>query len=102
MEEAKSSFQDLLNGKFGEASKKVLIEEFLDGIELSVFVITDGQTYKILPEAKDYKRIGEGDSGGLACAPVAVAGRKHGRSSAATGIGSVEFVVETFCRPGRL
>lgn len=49
--------------KFGEASAKVVIEEFLDGIELSVFVITDGQSYKILPEAKDYKRIGEGDTG---------------------------------------
>ncbi len=49
--------------KFGEASKKVVVEEFLDGIELSVFVITDGKSYRILPEAKDYKRIGEGDSG---------------------------------------
>lgn len=49
--------------KFGDASSKVVIEEFLDGIELSVFVITDGQSYKILPEAKDYKRIGEGDTG---------------------------------------
>ena len=49
--------------KFGAASAKVVIEEFLDGVELSVFVITDGQSYKILPEAKDYKRIGEGDTG---------------------------------------
>ena len=53
----------MFDGKFGEAGKKVLIEEFLDGIELSVFVLTDGKTYKILPEAKDYKRIGEGDTG---------------------------------------
>ncbi len=50
-------------GKFGEASAKVVIEEFLDGTELSVFVLTDGNTYKLLPEAKDYKRIGEGDTG---------------------------------------
>lgn len=49
--------------KFGEASKKVVVEEFLEGIELSVFAITDGKNYKILPEAKDYKRIGEGDKG---------------------------------------
>lgn len=62
--EAKAELQDmLLNKKFGEASTKVLIEEFLHGIELSVFVLTDGQHYVILPEAKDYKRIGEGDTG---------------------------------------
>lgn len=53
----------LVEAKFGEASKKVVIEEFLDGIELSCFVLTDGNSYKILPNAKDYKRIGEGDSG---------------------------------------
>ncbi|MCK4466582.1 MAG: phosphoribosylamine--glycine ligase [Bacteroidales bacterium] len=53
----------MFSGKFGEAGKKVLIEEFLDGIELSVIVLTDGKTYKILPEAKDYKKIGEGDTG---------------------------------------
>jgi phosphoribosylamine--glycine ligase len=53
----------LANSKFGDASKKVVIEEFLTGIELSVFVLTDGTSYKILPEAKDYKRIGEGDIG---------------------------------------
>jgi phosphoribosylamine--glycine ligase len=53
----------MLDGKFGAASKTVVIEEFLDGIECSVFVITDGKNYKILPEAKDYKRIGEGDKG---------------------------------------
>lgn len=53
----------LVNKKFGEASTKVLIEEFLDGIELSVFVLTDGEHYVILPEAKDYKRIGDGDTG---------------------------------------
>jgi phosphoribosylamine--glycine ligase len=53
----------MLGGKFGDASKKVIIEEFLSGVEVSVFVITDGKNYKILPEAKDYKRIGEGDTG---------------------------------------
>jgi phosphoribosylamine--glycine ligase len=53
----------MLRGKFGEAGKTVVIEEFLSGIELSVFVITDGKSYKILPEAKDYKRVGEGDTG---------------------------------------
>ena len=53
----------MLDGKFGAASSKVVIEEFLDGIEFSVFVLTDGQSYKILPVAKDYKRIGEGDVG---------------------------------------
>lgn len=53
----------ILHEKFGTASKKVVIEEFLKGIELSVFVVTDGQSYKILPSAKDYKRIGEGDTG---------------------------------------
>jgi phosphoribosylamine--glycine ligase len=64
LEEAKSSLKEmLLDQKFGEASSKVVIEEFLTGIELSVFVATDGKNYKILPEAKDYKRIGEGDTG---------------------------------------
>jgi len=53
----------MLNGKFGEASKTVVIEEFLSGLEFSVFVLTDGQYYILLPEAKDYKRIGEGDTG---------------------------------------
>ena len=53
----------LVDGKFGEAGSKVVIEEFLSGIELSVFVLTDGKSYVILPEAKDYKRIGEGDKG---------------------------------------
>jgi len=62
-EEAKQSLTDMLNGKFGEASSKVVIEEFLDGIEFSVFVLTDGNNYKILPIAKDYKRIGENDTG---------------------------------------
>ena len=63
-EDAKAEFKEMLTGsKFGEASQKVIIEEFLDGIELSVFVITDGKNYKILPEAKDYKRIGENDTG---------------------------------------
>ncbi len=62
--EAKAVVKDMLvNKKFGEASAKVLIEEFLNGIELSVFVLTDGKDYVILPEAKDYKRIGDGDTG---------------------------------------
>jgi len=63
IKEAKAELKTMLDGKFGKASAKVVIEEFLKGIELSVFVITDGQSYKILPEAKDYKRIGEGDTG---------------------------------------
>lgn len=63
LEEAKLELENMLSGKFGEASRKVVIEEFLDGIELSVFVLTDGKNYKILPTAKDYKRIGEGDTG---------------------------------------
>jgi len=61
--EAVAELDEMLNGKFGDASQKVVIEEFLSGIELSVFVLTDGKNYKILPEAKDYKRIGEGDTG---------------------------------------
>jgi phosphoribosylamine---glycine ligase len=62
--EAKSELKAMLaDAKFGEASSKVVVEEFLDGIELSVFVLTDGKSYKILPSAKDYKRIGEGDTG---------------------------------------
>lgn len=62
--EARAVIQDMLvNKKFGEASSKVLIEEFLNGIEVSVFVLTDGKDYVILPEAKDYKRIGDGDTG---------------------------------------
>ncbi len=63
IEEAQSEFKKMLEGKFGNAGSRVVIEEFLDGIEFSVFVITDGKAYKILPIAKDYKRIGEGDSG---------------------------------------
>jgi phosphoribosylamine--glycine ligase len=64
LEEAKTELRNmLLHQKFGEASSKVVIEEFLDGIELSCFVLTDGKNYKILPTAKDYKRIGEGDTG---------------------------------------
>ena len=61
--EAIREFNDMLNGKFGSAGEKVVIESFLSGIEFSVFVITDGIDYKILPVAKDYKRIGEGDTG---------------------------------------
>jgi phosphoribosylamine--glycine ligase len=64
LEEAKAELKSMLvDAKFGEASTKVVIEEFLDGIELSCFVLTDGKDYKILPTAKDYKRIGEGDTG---------------------------------------
>ena len=63
LEEAKEELAKMLGGKFGDASTTVVIEEFLDGIELSVFVLTDGKNYKILPTAKDYKRIGEGDAG---------------------------------------
>jgi len=64
IEEAKKELTEMLaNAKFGKASAQVVIEEFLKGIELSVFVLTDGKTYKILPEAKDYKRIGIGDTG---------------------------------------
>jgi len=63
-DEAKQSLEEMLvGGKFGAASNKVIIEEFLDGIEMSIFVMTDGDSYKILPSAKDYKRIGEGDTG---------------------------------------
>lgn len=63
LEEAKREFKEMLGGMFGDASAKVVIEEFLSGIECSVFVLTDGKHYQILPEAKDYKRIGEGDTG---------------------------------------
>ncbi|WP_027138131.1 phosphoribosylamine--glycine ligase [Gaetbulibacter saemankumensis] len=64
LDEAKAELKSMLvDAKFGEASTKVVIEEFLDGIELSCFVLTDGENYKILPTAKDYKRIGEGDTG---------------------------------------
>ncbi len=63
LEEAKKELAGMLNGMFGDASRTVVIEEFLDGIECSVFVLTDGENYKILPVAKDYKRIGEGDTG---------------------------------------
>ena len=64
LEEAKTELRNMLvHEKFGNASSKVVIEEFLDGIELSCFVLTDGKNYKILPTAKDYKRIGEGDTG---------------------------------------
>lgn len=63
LEEAEQELKNMLDGKFGDASNKVVIEQFLNGLELSVFVLTDGENYKILPEAKDYKRIGEGDTG---------------------------------------
>ena len=82
LEEAKIELREMLgNKKFGEASSKVVIEEFLDGIELSSFVLTDGNDYVILPNAKDYKRIGEGDlglnTGGMgAVSPVPFADRE--------------------------
>lgn len=63
LEEAQKALKEMLGGQFGNASSRVVIEEFLSGIECSVFVLTDGEHYKILPEAKDYKRIGEGDTG---------------------------------------
>lgn len=63
LEEAKESLKEMFSGKFGEAGNSVVIEEYLSGIELSVFVLTDGKNYKILPNAKDYKRIGEKDTG---------------------------------------
>lgn len=63
LEEARKELKEMLGGMFGNASATVVIEEFLSGIECSVFVLTDGKHYKILPEAKDYKRIGEGDKG---------------------------------------
>ena len=63
LSEAKRELKEMLGGMFGDASKTVVIEEFLSGIECSVFVLTDGDSYKILPVAKDYKRIGEGDTG---------------------------------------
>ena len=63
IEEAKKELKEMLGGMFGNASSRVVIEEFMSGTECSVFVVTDGQHYKILPEAKDYKRIGDGDTG---------------------------------------
>ena len=80
LNEAQAELEQMLDGKFGEASTKVVIEEHLKGIEMSAFVITDGESYKILPEAKDYKRIGEGDTGlntgGMGCvSPVPFADR---------------------------
>ena len=63
LKEAQKELKEMLGGMFGNASSRVVIEEFLSGIECSVFVLTDGEHYKILPEAKDYKRIGEGDTG---------------------------------------
>ncbi|MBQ3576266.1 MAG: ATP-grasp domain-containing protein, partial [Coprobacter sp.] len=63
LKEAEEELKAMLDGMFGEASSTVVIEEFLKGIECSVFVLTDGENYKILPVAKDYKRIGEGDTG---------------------------------------
>jgi len=63
LQEAKDGLKTLLDGQFGAASARVVIEEFLSGIELSVFALTDGKNYVLLPEAKDYKRIGEGDTG---------------------------------------
>ena len=81
LKEAQQELENMLKGKFGEASSKVVVEEHLAGIELSVFVLTDGEGYVILPEAKDYKRIGEGDTGlntgGMgAISPVPFAGKE--------------------------
>ncbi|MCQ2203904.1 MAG: phosphoribosylamine--glycine ligase [Bacteroidales bacterium] len=81
LNEAKKELRQMLDGKFGDASSTVVIEEYLSGIELSVFVLTDGKSYVILPEAKDYKRIGEGDTGlntgGMgAVSPVPFAGKE--------------------------
>jgi len=81
LSEAETMLKEMLEGKFGEASNKVVVEEFLSGTEVSVFVITDGKDYKLLPEAKDYKRVGEGDTGlntgGMgAISPVPFAGRE--------------------------
>jgi phosphoribosylamine--glycine ligase len=79
--EAENEVKAILDGKFGAAGKKVVIEQFLKGIEVSVFIITDGKSYKLLPEAKDYKRVGEGDTGlntgGMgAVSPVPFAGKE--------------------------
>ena len=63
LEEAKKELREMLGGMFGNASSRVVIEDFLSGVECSVFVLTDGKNYQLLPEAKDYKRIGEGDTG---------------------------------------
>jgi len=63
IDEAKAEIKEMLSGKFGDASATVVVEQFLSGIEFSVFVLTDGEDYVLLPEAKDYKRIGEGDTG---------------------------------------
>jgi phosphoribosylamine---glycine ligase len=81
MDEAEKELKSMLDGKFGDASSKVVIEEFLSGIELSVFVMTDGKNYLLMPEAKDYKRIGENDTGpntgGMgSVSPVAFAGKE--------------------------
>jgi len=81
LEEAFTALHEMFSGKFGAAGDKVVIEEFLSGIELSVFALTDGESYLILPEAKDYKRIGEGDAGlntgGMgAVSPVPFAGKE--------------------------
>ena len=70
LEEAKKELREMLSGMFGNASSRVVIEEFMSGIECSVFVLTDGKNYKILPEAKDYKRVGEHDTGMGSVSPV--------------------------------
>ncbi len=81
LKKAKKALKKLLDGQFGKASQRVVVEEFLEGVELSVFIITDGKNYKLLPEAKDYKRIGENDkglnTGGMgAISPVPFANRE--------------------------
>ncbi len=80
LQQAKWHLKEIMDGKFGAAGNKVVLEEFLEGVEVSVFILTDGLHYKILPEAKDYKRIGEHDNGlntgGMgAVSPVPFAGR---------------------------
>ncbi len=84
LDEAENELNAIINGKFGSAGQKVVIEQFLKGIELSVFIITDGKSYKLLPEAKDYKRIGEDDkglnTGGMgSVSPVPFAGKEFMR-----------------------
>ena len=102
VEEAFTALHEMFSGKFGVAGNKVVIEEFLSGIELSVFAITDGVNYLILPEAKDYKRIGEGDTGlntgGMgAISPVPFAGKEFMEKVEKR---IIRPTVEGFCKEG--